>query len=52
MVFANPVTDKHAMWGRMILREASFPVRPMGVCKWPILTVRVITLQNKVSVGI
>ena len=36
----------------MILREASFPVGPMVVCKWPIFTVRVITLKNKMSVDL
>ena len=54
MVFANPVTHKYAPWDHEILRETSFPVGPCLLVSghWPILTSRVLTLQDKVSVGL
>ena len=51
MVFANPVTHKYATWVHVILRETSFHVGLMAVCKWPIIAASVITLQNNVSVA-
>ena len=48
--FCNPVTQKYAMWIHMILRENSFHVWPVAVCKWLIPIARVINHQNKVSI--